>query len=179
MLCTVRTVRTLSTLALVALLSTSSASAQAVDFRIGAVSFSYIARNSKTARAALAVVQEFERKKTSEVETRAAALQQQQTELQQQSAAMSPRAVADLQRAFEKSRLEFTRLQQDAQAEVEAMQSKFEADFRIKLAPIVDEISKEKGLHFVFGIEQASMVAWWSPAVDISEEVVKRLDAAK
>jgi Skp family chaperone for outer membrane proteins len=176
MLCTVRT---LSTLAFVALLSTTSAFAQAVDFRIGAVSFSYIARNSKTAKAALAVVQEFERTKTIEVETRAAELQKQQTELQRQSPAMSPRAVADLQRAFEKSRLELTRLQQDAQAEVEAMQQKFEADFLIKLAPIVDQISKEKGLHFVFGIEQASMVAWWSPAVDISDEVVKRLDATK
>ena len=47
------------------------------------------------------------------------------------------------------------------------MQSKFDADFRVKLAPIVDEISKEKGLHLVFGIDQAAIV-WWSPAVDIS-----------
>jgi len=30
----------------------------------------------------------------------------------------------------------------------------------------------------VFGIDQAAIV-WWSPAADISEEVVKRLDAAK
>lgn len=154
--------------------------AQTTDaVRIGAVSFTYIARNSKTANAALLQVQEFEKKKTIEVEARAAALQKQQTELQQQSASMSPRAVADLQRAFDKSRTEFTRFQQDAQAEVEAAQQRFEADFRIKLAPIVDEISKEKGLYFVFGIEQSSMLAWWSPAVDISEEVVKRLDAAK
>ena len=95
-----------------------------------------------------------------------------------QNRSMSPRAVADLQRAFEKSRLEFDRFQQDAQAELEAMQSKFDADFRVKLAPIVDEISKEKGLHLVFGIDQAAIV-WWSPAVDISDECVKRLDAAK
>jgi Skp family chaperone for outer membrane proteins len=43
---------------------------------------------------------------------------------------------------------------------------------------VIDEVSKEKGLHFVFGLEQAAIV-WWSPAVDISEECVKRLDAAK
>lgn len=174
----IRATRTL-VLALAALLGASPAFAQAADFRIGAVSFSYIARNSKTTSAALVQVQEFERRKTIEVEARAAELQRQQIELQNQSAAMSPRAVADLQRAFEKSRLEFTRFQQDMQAEVEAMQQNFEADFRIKLAPIVDAISKEKGLYFVFGIEQASMLAWWSPAVDISDEVVKRLDAAK
>jgi len=49
----------------------------------------------------------------------------------------------------------------------------------VKLQPIIAEISKEKGLHFVFGIEQASMLMWWSPSVDISEEVVKRLDAPR
>ena len=167
-----------STITLAALLTASSAFAQNADaIRIGAISFTYIARNSKTANAALAQVQAFERKKTGDVESRAAELQKQQVQLQQQSASMSPRAVADLQRAFEKSRLEFTRFQHDAQAEVEAMQQKFEADFRIKLAPIVDAISNEKGLYFVFGIEQTSLLAWWSPAVDISEEVVKRLDA--
>jgi hypothetical protein len=58
------------------------------------------------------------------------------------------------------------------------MQTQFEADFRVKLAPIVDAICKEKGLHFVFGIEQAAIM-WWSPAADISDEVVKRLDAEK
>lgn len=179
MLCTPRTVRTLSTFVLVALLSTS-AFAQVVDtIRIGALSLSYVARNSKTARTAIAQVEDFEKKKSIEVESKAAELQKQQVELQKQSASMSPRAIADLQRAFDKSRLEFDRFAQDAQAEIEAMQSKFDAEFRIKLAPIVDQISKEKGLHFVFGIEQTSMVAWWSPAADISEEVVKRLDAAK
>jgi Skp family chaperone for outer membrane proteins len=175
-----RTARLISSLALVAFLTATSASAQSVDtFRIGALRLSYVAQNSKTTRAALAQVEDFGRKKTIEIESKAAELQKQQVELQKQSAAMSPRAVADLQRAFDKSRLEFDRIQQDAQAEIEAMQSKFESDFRVKLAPIVDAISKEKGLHFVFGIEQAPMVAWWSPAVDISEEVVKRLDAPK
>jgi Skp family chaperone for outer membrane proteins len=79
---------------------------------------------------------------------------------------------------FEKSRVEFERFQQDAQAEIEGLQQKFEAEFRIQLNPIVDAISKERGLHFVFGLEQAAIV-WWSPALDISEEVVKRLDAGK
>ena len=57
------------------------------------------------------------------------------------------------------------------------MQNKFDADFRVKLAPILEEISKEKGLHLVFGIDQAAII-WWNPAVDISDECVKRLDAA-
>jgi Skp family chaperone for outer membrane proteins len=168
------------TFALVFLFSASATFAQfADDVRIGTVSLTYIARNSKTARAAIAEVESFERKKVIEVESKADELKRQQAELQKQSGSMSPRAVADLRRAFDKSRIEFERLQQDVRAEIDAMQSKFDAEFRIKLAPIIDEISKEKGLYFVFGIEQTSMLAWSSPAVDISDEVVKRLDAPR
>ncbi|HEX7280653.1 MAG TPA: OmpH family outer membrane protein, partial [Vicinamibacterales bacterium] len=91
---------------------------------------------------------------------------------------LSLRALADLQKTFEKSRLDFERFQQDAQADIERMQQRFDSEFRAKLAPIIDAVSMEKGLQFVFGLEQAAIV-WWSPAVDISAEVVKRLDAAK
>ena len=170
--------RTVSIAAVLAVVFIPSAAAQSANpFQVGAVSISYVARTSKAGRAAIAALDAFGRQKSLEVETKAAELQRQQVELQK-SASMSPRAAADLQRAFEKSRLEFERFQQDAQAEVEALQTKFDAELRVKLAPIVDEISKEKGLHFVFGLEQAAVV-WWSPAVDISAECVKRLDAVK
>src|SRR5512138_1757342 len=116
--------RTLSIVGLIALFSTASAFAQTLEpFRVGALSLSYVARNSKTARAAIADVEAFERKKAGEVEGKAAELQKQQAQLQQPSASMSPRAIADLQRAFDKARLEFDRFQQDPRAEVEAMQS--------------------------------------------------------
>lgn len=58
------------------------------------------------------------------------------------------------------------------------MQTKFELDFRARLAPVIDEISKEKGPHFASGLDEAAMV-WWSPGVDISTKVVRRLDALK
>ena len=168
--------RTVSIAAVLAVVFIPSAAAQSADpFQVGAVSISYVARTSKAGRAAIAALDAFGRQKSLEVETKAAELQKQQAELQR-SSPMSPRAAADLQRAFEKSRLELERFRQDAQADVEALQTKFDAELRVKLAPIVDEISKEKGLHFVFGLEQAAIV-WWSPAVDISDECVKRLDA--
>ena len=172
-------VRSLSIAAILAALFPSASIAQSADsFQIGAVNFSYVARTSKAGKAAIAALDAFGKQKSIEVQGKAAELQKQEMELQKQSGSMSPRAVADLQRAFEKSRLEFDRFQQDAQAELDAMQNKFDADFRVKLAPILEEISKEKGLHLVFGIDQAAII-WWSPAVDISDECVKRLDAAK
>lgn len=132
--------------------------------RVGAISFAYIARSSQAGKAALAAIEKVVKEKEAEAAVKAAALQKLRLEV--------PAAL------FDKSRVEFERFQQDARAEIEGLQQKFEAEFRIKLNPIVDAISKERGLHFVFGLEQAAIV-WWSPAVDISEEVVKRLDAGK
>ena len=132
--------------------------------RVGAISFAYVARSSHTGKTALAAIEKVVKEKEAEAAVKAAALQKLRLEVP-----------ANL---FEKSRLEFERFQQDARAEIEGLQQKLETELRIKLNPIVDAISKERGLHFVFGLEQAAIV-WWSPAVDISEEVVKRLDAGK
>ncbi len=144
--------------------------------RIGAVSLAYVARSSKTGKAALAAIEKFVKQKESEAATRAAELEQQRAALQKVSAGLSARAITDLQKAFDKSRVDLERFQQDAQAEIERLQAKFDADFRVQLTPVIDAVSKEKGLHFVFGLEQAAIV-WWSPTVDISADVVKRLDA--
>ena len=174
-----RMVRLFAAGALIAALGSSTSFAQVVDaVKIGAINLSYVARNSKVGKTELARIEEATRRKAAEIDLKAAELQKQQTELQKTGIGMSPRAVGDLQRAFEKSRLELERFQQDARNEIETMQTQFDVEFRARLAPVIDEVSKEKGLQFVFGLEQAAIV-WWNPAVDISDEVVKRLDVEK
>ena len=158
----------------------ASASAQdrtAVDTIFATVNLSYVAQSSRAGKAALARLEQAGKQKDAEAAAKASEMQKRRTELQQQGSVMSERARADLQKAFDRSRVDFERFQQDAQAELQGMQAEFEADFRLKLAPIVDQISKEKGYHFVFGLEQSTMIVWANPALDISGEVVKRLDA--
>ena len=171
--------RSTLTAAFLALTFSTTAFAQTVDTtKIGAINLSYVARMSKAGKEGLARIDEASRKRAAEVESRAAELEKQQTDFRVSSTGLSPRAIADLQRTFEKSKIDFERLRQDAQKEIEAMQMQFELEFRAKLTPVIDEVSKEKGLQFVFGLEQAAIV-WWSPGVDISDEVVKKLDARK
>jgi outer membrane protein len=178
MLYALRVARIISAAALAAVVFTPSVYAQTIDpVRIAAVNLSYVAQSSKAGKSALAQIEEAGKKKEAEAAMRAAELEQQRFELQQRGSVMSERARADLQRAFEKGRIDFQRFQQDAQLELAGLQRNFEAEFRLKLLPVVDQISKEKGLHFVFGLEQSTMIVWWNPSLDISEEIVKRLDA--
>ncbi len=174
-----RVTRSIAIAAILAALFTSPSFAQSIDAtRIGAINLSYVARTSKAGKAGLAKIDDASRKKAAEVDAKASELQNAQTAVQKAGLGLTDRALADLQRAFEKSKIELDRLQQDARAEIESMQTQFELDFRAQLDPVIDEISKEKGLQFVFGLEQAAII-WTSPAVDISEDVVKRLDARK
>jgi outer membrane protein len=147
------------------------------DAIFATVNLSYIARASKAGKAALARLEEAGKRREAEAAAKAAEVQKQQAALQQGSV-MSDRARADLQKAFQRSQIDFDRFRQDARTELQGMQSEIEAELRLKLIPIVDQISKEKGLHFVFGLEQSTLIVWANPALDISEEVVRRLDAA-
>jgi Skp family chaperone for outer membrane proteins len=167
------------TIILIAAALAAPAAAQTIDIpRVGAIRMSYVARTSKAGQSALAEIEKFVKQKEAEAVIRAADLDQQRLDVQRRGTGLSDRARADLEKVFEKSRLEFERFQQDARADIEALQLKFDSEFRVKLSPIIEAVSKERGLHFVFGIEQAAIV-WWSPLADISEEVVKRLDAGK
>ncbi|HYE86189.1 MAG TPA: OmpH family outer membrane protein [Vicinamibacterales bacterium] len=167
-----RVCRHVAAVGIFATASSSPAFAQAVDaLRVGLVSMSYVTRNSRSGKTAIAQLEQLVKEKEAAAAVRIAELQKQELEAQRTNSAL-------LHKALERSRVEYQRFQQDAQSEIEAMQAKFDGEFRIKVAPIVEETSKEKGLHFVFGLEQAAIV-WWSPAADISEDVVKRLDARK
>jgi len=147
--------------------------------RIAAVKVSYVAQASSFGKAALARIESEAKKKEGEIAAKAAEVQKQQLQLQQPGIGLTERSRADLQRAFDRARVDLDRFREDAQRELQELQSQFDIDFRAKLGPVVDEIAKEKGYHFVFNVDDNELIAWLSPSTDISDEVVKRLDAVK
>src|SRR5215813_5030074 len=54
------------------------------------------------------------------------------------------------------------------------LQDELQGDFQKKLIPIIEEVAKEKGLYVVFTTD--SGVAYMHAGLDISSEVIKRLD---
>ena len=45
-----------------------------------------------------------------------------------------------------------------------------------KLSPIIEQIANEKGLHMVFNAVESG-IAWAMPGLDLTADVVKKLDA--
>ena len=69
------------------------------------------------------------------------------------------------------------RFTQDAQGEVQELQQALQQEFQEKLTPVISAVAAEMGLHFVFNGPDAGLV-WADPALDISTDVIKKLDAS-
>jgi len=67
--------------------------------------------------------------------------------------------------------------QQDAQAQVDSLNQDLLKSFQEKVLPIVEEVRKERGLWIVFALGDNSNIAAEHAGLDLSQEIVKRLDA--
>jgi outer membrane protein len=129
-------------------------------------------------KAASARVKALNDKKVAELNDKNKALQADQQKLQSGGSVLSDAAREDLQRKIERQNTDIERLTQDAQKELQDLQQSLQLDFQRKLTPIIGEVSAEKGLHMVFSVQDAGL-AWASPGLDITVDVIKRFDTKK
>jgi outer membrane protein len=137
-----------------------------------------IANESQDGKAASAKIQALQQKKAAELADKQKQLQGIQAKLEKEASVMSATAQADLTKQAEKLNTDIQRFTQDAQQELGELQQQLQQQFEARVTPVLEEVRKEKGLHFVFNGPDSGLVAA-DPGLDISADVIKRLDAAK
>jgi Skp family chaperone for outer membrane proteins len=145
--------------------------------KIAYVDLQRIAQGSAEGKAAAAKLEELKKQKTGELTEKNKALEGLRTKLQQGGTVLSDSARAQLEKDIDKQTREIQFLQQSAQAEFEQLEGELNQEFQRKLNPILDQVSKEKGLHMLFSIRDNGAV-WADTGLDLSDEIVKRFDAA-
>jgi len=133
-------------------------------------------QNSADGKAAVARVNALIQKKQTENGDKAKLLQGNQQKLQTSGSVMIETARVQLEKEIEKQTKDAERFQQDAQAEINELQQEVQSEFVKKLSPIIEQIAVEKGLQIVFNLAEAG-VAWATPGLDLTGEVIKKLDA--
>ena len=131
---------------------------------------------SADGRAAVTRVNALIQKKQTENADKAKLLQGNQQKLQTSGSVMNETARVQLEKEIEKQTKDAERFQQDAQAEINELQQEVQNDFVKKLSPIVEQLAVEKGLHLVFNASESG-IAWAIPGLDLTGEVIKKLDA--
>jgi len=135
-------------------------------------------QNSADGKAGLARVQALITKKQNEVAERTKQLQANQQKLQTSGSVMNDAARSQLEKEIERQQKDGERFQQDAQAEVQELQQEVQNEFVKKLTPIIDQLAAEKGLQLVFNAGQSG-ISWAAPGLDLTPDVIKKLDGAK
>jgi len=137
-----------------------------------------IFQESGEGKVALSRINALVQKKQNEGQERQKALEANQQKLQNSSGVMNEQARSQLEKEIERQQREGQRFQQDAQAEIQEMQNEVQQEFIKKVSPLIEAVAKEKGLQMVFDLSNAGL-AWWDPGLDLTSDVIKKLDGAK
>ena len=108
-----------------------------------------------------------------------------QQELQAQQGTMAAAAYATRKAEGDKAQLELQDQQRQDQAEMQQLSEQLSNDFDAKVLPLIEALRKERNLWLIVDMaDQASRgehisVAAAHPGLDLSAEVIRRLDALK
>jgi Skp family chaperone for outer membrane proteins len=144
--------------------------------KIGFVNLQQVANLSGEGKVSTGKVQALMAKKQTEAQTKSKALADAQAKLQSSAGILSDNARAQLEKDIERMNVEGQRFQQDAQAEINELSQQLQNEFQQKLFPVLEAVSKEKGIQVLLSAADAGVV-WAEAGLDLTLDAVKKLDA--
>jgi outer membrane protein len=147
------------------------------DAKYAFVDIQAIASNSAAGKEASTRLQALTTKKQTEIGDKNKQLTALTTKRDTSVGVMNETARAQLEKDIDKLQRDIQYAQSSAQAELQDMQNDLQGEFQKRLIPVIEELAKEKGLYLIFTAE--SGFAYVHPGLNLSEEVIKRLDAKK
>ena len=146
--------------------------------RVAYIFMQGIFNGSADGKAAAAKLQDWEKKKTAEIQAKGKEAEALQAKINQGGNVLNESARAQAQRDLQRLQREITAMQEDAQQEGNQLRQQLLGEFSQKVNPIIAAVAKERGLHMIFSVSDEANVAWADPGLDLTAEDIKRVDAA-
>jgi Skp family chaperone for outer membrane proteins len=143
--------------------------------KIAFVNLQQVANLSGEGKISTAKVQALMQKKQAEAAAKSKLLADSQAKLQTSGGIMSEAARAQLEKDIERMNVEGQRFQQDAQAEINELSQQLQNEFQQKLFPVLEQVSKEKGIQVLLSAADAGVV-WAEAGLDLTLDTVRKLD---
>jgi Skp family chaperone for outer membrane proteins len=144
--------------------------------KVAFVNLQQVANLSGEGKTSTGKVQALMAKKQAEAQAKSKALADAQAKLQNSGAILSDAARGQLEKDIERMNIEGQRFQQDAQAEINELSQQLQGEFQQKLFPVLEQVSKEKGIQVLLSAADAGVV-WAEGGLDLTLDVVRKLDA--
>lgn len=101
-----------------------------------------------------------------------------QTKLSTQRITLTEESVMKLSADLERKTTDRKRKAEDAYTSMNELRDRLFKKLQDELVLIVEQMGKEKGYDFIFDLGRSGAV-YWNPAIDLTEDVIKKYDASK
>jgi Skp family chaperone for outer membrane proteins len=157
---------------------TETSAQTAAAATVAYVQLSRIGTDSQVGKATMARLDAVRNEKQADIEKRRNALQNAEKKAAETVMTLNEPARQQLQRDLARMDRDLQRATEEAEAELGALARNLQRELNRKVFPVIDQIATEQHLHFVFSLDDSGIV-WRAPTVDLTPEVLKRLDAQR
>jgi outer membrane protein len=147
------------------------------DAKVAYVNMQYVVSESKMGKAGTDKLKALSDSKNAELVTKNRAVQALQQEIATNQSVWSSTVLAQKNADLTRMQNELQYLQQQRDTDMQTLNEQLLAEFGDKVLPLVEQIRAERGLWIIFSAGDGSNIAAAHAGLDLSQEVVNRLDA--
>ena len=170
--------KAMMTIGLLVLFLGALAGSSFAQMKIAIVNSNDVLEKSAEGKRTLARLQDADKQNQAKISKLDDDIRQLQTKLNTQRITMTDEAVLANQADLERKQTQRKRDAEDAYAQMQELSTRLFKKLQDELIPIVEQIGKERGLDIIFDRDKSGAV-YYSPAIDLTAEVIKRYDQSK
>jgi outer membrane protein len=153
-------------------------SAQNVPARVAVIDVQRVLSSSTAGKVAYERLKKMQEDRVTRAQKMDEEIKSLDNELNTKKASLNEERLAEMTRQLSDKKIAMQRYAQDADREVGDARDKALAELETRIKPVIDSIGKEMGLAAIFNKFESGLV-YASEAIDITDSVVKRFDAAQ
>ena len=146
--------------------------------KMGMINSQEVLEKSVEGKKAIAQLQAADKRYGDEITRLDDQIKQLQSRLTAQRLTLTAEAAAGIQADIQKKQTARQRTIEDASRSMQELQATTLTKIQAELMPIIEQVRKDKGLDLIFDLTKSGTV-YYSPALDLTAEVVRRYDALK
>jgi Skp family chaperone for outer membrane proteins len=146
--------------------------------KLGMIDSQAILEKSAEGKRVFAQIQAADKKYTDDLTRIDDQIRQLQSRLTTQRLTLTVEAAAALQADIQKKTTDRQRSAEDAARAMREMQAKTLEGIQTDLIPLIEQVRKDLGLDVIFDVTKGGVV-YYTPAIDLTAEIIKRYDALK
>jgi Skp family chaperone for outer membrane proteins len=146
--------------------------------KIGFVNFPRVVEQSAHGKTGMKELEDLTTRKNAEIAAKNKEIAALQEKIKAQQSVAKPEVLSNMAKELDRHNFELQYMQKEAQGDLEELRERLLDTFQKKVLPIVEDIRKERDLWAVFSTADSGPAAI-HPGIDLTAEVIKRLDAVK